>query len=337
MIEVKKISKRYGNKQAIKDVSFTVNKGEILGFLGPNGAGKSTTMKIITGFIPPSEGTVVVDGFDILDDDMEVKKRIGYLPENPPLYGDMLVSSFLYFVGEIKGIPKNNIRAKVSEVMEALNITDVSNRLIKNLSKGYKQRVGLAQAILGNPDVLILDEPTIGLDPSQITEIRALIKRLGEDKTIILSTHILPEVSQLCDRVIIINKGEIVAIDTPENLANKAKHSNIVEARIVGTCTQVIEKINSIEGVIKVDILGEKEKGAIDYSIESEEQIDIRPILFRTMAEDGYIILELKTVKASLEDVFLQLTTQENIQEESKEVEVLQQKEEENEQDASNI
>lgn len=311
LIEVKNLSKTYGNIKAIKDLSFTVNKGEILGFLGPNGAGKSTTMKIITGYISPSKGTVLVGGFDIMDDDLEVKKRIGYLPENPPLYNDMTVKTYLKFVAEIKGIHKSNIDGRVNETLEMLNLEDVGNRIIKNLSKGYKQRVGLAQAILGDPDVLILDEPTIGLDPSQIIEIRSLIKKLSEDRTIILSTHILPEVSQLCDRVIIINKGEIAAIDTPDNLAKRFRESNTIEVRIIGQFAQVMDAIKSIDGVVKVDLIGEKEQGAVDYKIETDAEIDIRQELFNKMAENNFKVIELKTVNLSLEDIFLQLTTSE--------------------------
>lgn len=309
MIEVKNISKKYGKNIALNDVSFVVEKGEILGFLGPNGAGKSTTMKIITGFIQPTSGTVVVDGFDILEDVMEVKKRIGYLPENPPLYNDMTINEYLCFAAEIKGI--KSINPRVDEVLGMMNLTQVRDRLIKNLSKGYKQRVGLAQAILGNPEVLVLDEPTIGLDPSQIIEIREVIRELGKDRTIILSSHILPEVSQICDRVIIINNGQIVAIDTPENLANKTKSSNIINARIIGEASKILNIINDIEGVIKVQIVGEFEYGTSDFKIESNQDIDIRKDLFNVIAQNDYTIVELSTTKLSLEDVFLQLTTNE--------------------------
>lgn len=315
LIEVKGLSKTYGGIKAVKNLNFTVEKGEILGFLGPNGAGKSTTMKIITGYISPTEGTVLIDGLDIVDKDIEVKKKIGYLPENPPLYSDMTVEAYLRFAAEIKDIKKTNVKARANEVIELLNLEDVRGRLIKNLSKGYKQRVGLAQAILGDPELLILDEPTIGLDPNQIIEIRDLIRKLGKDRTIILSTHILPEVSQLCERVIIINKGEIVAIDSPENLSNRFKDVNTIEARIVGAFSEVSEVIRGIDGVKRVDMLGEKEKGSIDYSIETNADIDIRPELFKRMAETGHQIIELKTIKLSLEDIFLQLTAAEALSE----------------------
>ena len=283
MIEIKNIFKKFGNHIALKDISFTVEKGEILGFLGPNGAGKSTTMKIITGFIQPTEGTVILDGFDILDNDIEVKKRIGYLPENPPLYNDMTVTEYLTFVCEIKGI--RGIKPRVDEVVEMVNLSEVKNRLIKNLSKGYKQRVGLAQAVLGNPDVLILDEPTIGLDPSQIIEIREVIKELGKDRTIILSSHILPEVSQICDRVIIINNGQIVAEDTPQNLSNRTTNSIVISARIIGDSAKILNLINEIQGVNKATIIGELEAGTSDFKIESNQDTDIRKDLFNIIAK----------------------------------------------------
>lgn len=308
MIEVKDLSKIYGDIIAIKDLNFTVNKGDILGFLGPNGAGKSTTMKIITGFIPATAGTVIVDGFDIEEDDIKVKERIGYLPEIPPLYNDMTVFSYLKFVSEIKGINKKSIKSRVNEIMEMTNIYDIRGRLIKNLSKGYKQRVGLAQAILGNPKVLILDEPTIGLDPNQIIEIRDLIKRLSHDRTIILSTHILPEVSQLCNRVIIINKGEIVAVDTPENLASIVKQNNVLEARIIGTPDIIMSTLKGIKDVKEVEFLGEKEAGTFDYKIHSNVDSDIRQDLFHELSQKECKVIELKTIELSLEEVFLHLT-----------------------------
>lgn len=330
LIEVKNLSKRYGKITAIKNLNFTVEKGEILGFLGPNGAGKSTTMKIITGFIPPSSGTVIVNGFDVQQNDFEVKKSIGYLPENPPLYNDMTVISYLKFVAELKGIPKKSIMPRVKEVIDMLNLGDVSKRLIKNLSKGYKQRVGLAQAILGNPKVLVLDEPTIGLDPNQIIEIRDLIKKLSHDRTIILSTHILPEVSQLCQRVVIINKGEIVATDTTENLANSVKENNVLDLRIIGIPEVIMNSIKSIRNVSKVEFLGEKEPGAFDYRVYSEVNVDIRHDLFENLTKNDCKIIELKTVNVSLEEIFLQLTTNEE-KEEIKDTEVAETAKEENE------
>ena len=219
MIEIQNLTKKFGQITAVDDLNFTVNKGEILGFLGPNGAGKSTTMNIITGYLPSTEGTVKVDGFDIMESPTEVKKRIGYLPEHPPIYMDMTVKEYLDFVSDLKLVERRQKKAQMNNVMELVNITDVRDRLIKNLSKGYKQRVGLAQALIGSPDVLVLDEPTAGLDPKQIIEVRKLIKTLGKKHTIILSSHILPEVSAVCERVVIINKGKIVAVDTPDNLS----------------------------------------------------------------------------------------------------------------------
>ncbi|MDP4267645.1 MAG: ATP-binding cassette domain-containing protein [Bacteroidota bacterium] len=322
MIEIKNLSKDYGKIKAIKNLNFTVNKGEIMGFLGPNGAGKSTTMKIITGFIPPTEGTVIIDEMDIMDNDYQTKRKIGYLPENPPLYNDMTVKAYLKFVGEIKGLKKADLNARVNEVLGMLGIEDVANRLIRNLSKGYKQRIGLAQAIISDPDVLVLDEPTIGLDPAQIIEIRDLIKKLGKDRTIILSSHILPEVSQICERVAIINKGEIIAIDTPDNLSKKLKESNVIETRIIGEQEKVIEAIKKIKGVTGVEAIGEKEKGSIDYRIEADSQTDLRQDLFKVMSDNKANIIELKTVDLSLEDVFLQLMTNEaEVTEDKEEVE----------------
>lgn len=311
MIEVINLSKSYGKVKAINNLNFTVKKGEVLGFLGPNGAGKSTTMNIITGYIPSSEGTVKVDGFDIFEDPEEVKKRIGYLPENPPLYQDMTVESYLLFVSQLKRVPRKVRKSNVQEVMELVNIGDVKNRLIKNLSKGYKQRVGLAQALIGNPEVLILDEPTIGLDPKQIIEIRNLIKTLAKDRTIILSSHILPEVSTICERVIIINKGEIVAIDTPHNLSNMLTGSTRLFVRIIGDADVIVESIKTIEGVKDVEIKEKKEEDSTDFIIETEPSIDIRKTLFFKMAENKTPIVEMKPYGLSLEEVFLQLTTSE--------------------------
>lgn len=308
MIEVKNLSKSYGKFKAIDNLNFKVEKGEILGFLGPNGAGKSTTMNIITGYIPSTEGTVTLEGYEVLEDEKEVKKRIGYLPENPPLYLDMTVESYLTFVSQLKQVPKRNRDTNVNEVIELVKLQDVRGRLIKNLSKGYRQRVGLAQALIGNPEVLILDEPTVGLDPKQIIEIRNLIKSLGKDRTIILSSHILPEVSAICDRVIIINKGEIVAEDTPQNLSNLTSGTNRLSVQIEGASEKVLEVLNGIEGVKKTEVTGESQDGSADYLIEAEQSTDIRKLLFFALAENKLPILEMKLHKLSLEEVFLQLT-----------------------------
>ncbi|MDK2809827.1 MAG: gliding motility-associated transport system ATP-binding protein [Petroclostridium sp.] len=310
MIEIKNLTKTYGHNVAVDNISFTVEKGEILGFLGPNGAGKSTTMNIITGYMPSTQGTVKVGGYDILEQPAEAKKRIGYLPEQPPLYMDMTVREYLGFVYEIKKV-KQNRKSHIDDVMELVKIGDVQNRLIKNLSKGYKQRVGLAQALLGSPEVLILDEPTVGLDPKQIIEIRNVIKDLGKEHTIILSSHILPEVSAICERVIIINKGKIAAIDTPDNLSRILTNESKLVVRIAGDESKVLKCIKELEGVKYVDVQGQKEPNTIDYIIEAEPNVDIRKPLFYALSKNQYPILMLKSLDLSLEDIFLQLTTSE--------------------------
>ena len=308
MIEIKNLTKRYGRKKAVDNVSFTVEKGEILGFLGPNGAGKTTTMNILTGYISSNEGSVTVDGFDILKNPEEVKKRIGYLPENPPLYLDMTVIDYLNFVYDLKNV-KLVKKEHIDEIMNLVKITDVSMRLIKNLSKGYKQRVGLAQALIGNPEILVLDEPTVGLDPKQINEIRDLIKKLGKERTIILSSHILPEVSAICERVIIISKGKIVASDTLENISKNISGATTIVARIEGNLDEVTNVINLIEGVNSVSSKPSTDDGANDYTISTNEGFDIRKPLFFALSEKQLPILLLNKQTLSLEDVFLQLTT----------------------------
>ncbi|HHW49648.1 MAG TPA: ABC transporter ATP-binding protein [Clostridiaceae bacterium] len=311
MIEIQNLTKNYGQIKAVNNISFTVEKGEILGFLGPNGAGKTTTMNIITGYIPSSEGTVKVCGYDILENPKEVKKRIGYLPEQPPVYTDMTVKDYLEFVSELKSVDKKKRRAQISDIMELVKIGDHRNRLIKNLSKGYRQRVGLAQALVGSPEVLILDEPTVGLDPKQIIEIRRLIKALGREHTIILSSHILPEVSAVCERVVIINKGEIAAIDTPENLSKGFGTASKLSVTIAGPKSSVTGYIRGIYGVKYVEPNIEKEKDVVNYIIESDKDIDIRRPLFFAMAKAGYPIIEMKSLNMTLEDIFLQVTTRE--------------------------
>ncbi len=311
MIEIQNLTKSYGQIKAVDDISFTVEKGEVLGFLGPNGAGKSTTMNIITGFIPSTEGTVKVCGYDIMESPEEVKKRIGYLPELPPLYMDMTINEYLNFVADLKLVNKKQKKGQISDVMELVKLGDVRGRLIKNLSKGYKQRVGLAQSLLGAPEVLILDEPTVGLDPMQIIEIRKLIKALGKQHTIILSSHILPEVSAVCERVVIINKGKIAAIDTPENLSKGMGTVSKLSATIVGPKSSIVSGIEEISGIKYVEPHIEKDTDAIEYIIESDKEIDIRQPLFFAMAKAGYPIIELKSLDLSLEEIFLQLTTKE--------------------------
>ncbi len=309
MIEVRNLTKAYGALKAVNNLNFDVAKGEILGFLGPNGAGKSTTMNIITGFIPPTGGTVRVAGYDVTERHREAKKIIGYLPENPPVYPDMTVESYLGFVSQLKQVPKKTRQSNINEVIELVNLHDVRRRLIRNLSKGYRQRVGLAQAMIGDPEVLILDEPTIGLDPKQIIEIRNLIKLLGKNKTIILSSHILPEVSAVCERVIIINKGEIVAVDTPGNLANLIEGSSKLMVTVEGQSDKVLETIRSIEGVKSAQIVGQEEGDCTEFVVESDASADVRKALFFAMAQSKTPILEMKRHGLSLEEVFLQLTT----------------------------
>jgi len=311
MIEIQNLTKRYGQIKAVNNLNFTVEKGEILGFLGPNGAGKSTTMNIITGYIPSTEGTVKVCGYDIMNDPKEVKKRIGYLPEQPPVYMDMTVNDYLDFAADLKMVSKNSKKSQISDIMELVKIGDHRNRLIKNLSKGYKQRVGLAQALVGSPEVLVLDEPTVGLDPKQIIEIRKLIKALGKEHTIILSSHILPEVSAVCERVVIINKGEIAAIDTPENLSKNAGTASKLLVTVAGPKSSVVNIIKEIYGVKYVEPGTDKEKDVISYVVESDKEIDIRKPLFFALAKVGFPIVELRSLDLSLEDIFLEIVTSE--------------------------
>ncbi len=311
MIEIKNLTKVYGTKKAVDDISFTVNSGEILGFLGPNGAGKTTTMNIITGYGSATSGTVTIDGMDTVEKSMECKRAIGYLPEQPPLYMDMTVSEYLNFVFDLKA-PKADRKSHLEDIMETVKISDVKGRLIKNLSKGYKQRVGIAQALIGNPEILILDEPTVGLDPKQIIEIRNVIKELGKNRTVILSSHILPEVSAICERVIIINKGKIMAIDTPENLSRTLSRDNRLMIRVEGTSSAIEKALHSVEGIAYIESLGQKESGTYDYIIEAEGDGDIRKKVFSALAAAELPILMSKTMGLSLEEVFLQLTTDES-------------------------
>jgi len=312
LIKIENLTKRYGQHIAVDNLNFTVNEGEVVGFLGPNGAGKSTTMNIITGYISATEGTVTVDGYDILDNPEEVKKRIGYMPELPPLYVDMTVKEYLDFVFEIKKANTKNKKQEMERIMELVKITDVQNRLIKNLSKGYKQRVGLAQALVGNPPVLILDEPTVGLDPKQIIEIRNLIKDLGRKHTVILSSHILPEVSAVCERVIIINKGRIVASDTPENLSKRLGESSKLSIRIAANEKQAVKVLRDVPGIKYVEAQGVKEPDTVDVWVEAEKDIDVRRPIFNALSRAGYPILQMKSMDLTLEEIFLQVTTQEN-------------------------
>lgn len=307
MIEVRNLTKRYGLKTAVDDISFTVNNGEILGFLGPNGAGKSTTMNMLTGYISSTSGEALINGINILDEPMKAKKEIGYLPEIPPLYLDMTVREYLGFIYELKKcrLPR---KAHMEEVCGLVKITDVYDRVIRNLSKGYKQRVGLASALIGNPPILILDEPTVGLDPKQIIEIRTLIKKLGKKHTVILSSHILPEIQAVCDRVVIINKGKIAADDTPENLTKNIRTDGRLIMRIDGNREEILKTIKGISGVISVNADMEREPGIFDYEIEVKTDCDIRREVFKRIVARGWIILGMKTDQMSLEDIFLKIT-----------------------------
>ena len=311
MIEVTGLSKRYGTYLAVQNVNFSISKGEVVGFLGPNGAGKSTIMNIITGYLSLTQGTVTVDGFDVIDNPEDVKKRIGYLPEIPPLYIDMTVKEYLNFIYDLKKVkfPKS---AHIDEVMRLVQIDHVKGRLIKNLSKGYRQRVGFAQALIGNPDVLILDEPTVGLDPKQIIEIRNLITKLGMNHTIILSSHILSEIQAVCKRVIIINKGEIIADDTPEALSAKLSNDRSLTARIICSEDEMLNALKSVQGVKSVISLGSKETGSYDFVITPMENADVRAGVFERVSERGKTLLSLSDNSLSLEQVFLRLTEQDN-------------------------
>ncbi len=312
MIEVKNLTKHYGQKKAVNDLSFTVNDGEILGFLGPNGAGKSTTMNILTGYISSTEGQALINGIDILEEPTKAKKEIGYLPELPPLYLDMTVREYLNFIYDLKKckLPR---KAHLEDICALVKITDVYDRIIKNLSKGYKQRVGMAQALVGNPPILILDEPTVGLDPMQIIEIRTLIKKLGKKHTVILSSHILSEIQATCDRIIIIDHGTIVADDTTENLTKLVTNDNKLIVRIDGPKDEVEKMIKGIKGVVSVRADMEREPGIYEYDIEVTEGKDIRRELFKRVADRNWYILGMKNTELTLEDIFLKITMGEKV------------------------
>jgi gliding motility-associated transport system ATP-binding protein len=299
----------YGPVTAVDHVSFTVNKGEILGFLGPNGAGKTTTMRILTGFMPATSGTARVAGFDVFNDSLEVRRRIGYLPENPPLYPDMTVEAYLDFVARIKNVPAEKRADRIADALKNTNILDKRSELIKRLSRGYKQRVGLAQALVHDPDVIILDEPTVGLDPKQIIEVRNLIKGLAGTHTIILSTHILPEVSMTCDRVVIINKGKIAAVDTPQNLTSQLRGGQKVRVEVQAPEKPLRDLLAQIPGASRVQVEPARADGRLHATVETAQGKDIRSAIAARIAEKGWPLYELRGVSLSLEDIFLQLTT----------------------------
>jgi ABC-2 type transport system ATP-binding protein len=309
LIEVQNLTKAYGPVTAVDHVSFTVNKGEILGFLGPNGAGKTTTMRILTGFMPASSGTARVAGFDVSTDSLEVRRHIGYLPEAPPLYPDMAVETYLDFVLRIKNVPAEQRRARVADALEKTNLGDKRTQLIKRLSRGYKQRVGLAQALVHDPDVIVLDEPTVGLDPKQIIEVRHLIKGLAGTHTIILSTHILPEVSMTCDRVVIINKGKIAAVDTPQNLTTQLKSGQRIQIEVHAPEKPLQDLLGQIPGASRVQVDASRADGHMLAIVEAAPGKDIRSLIAAKVIEKHWELYELRGVSMSLEDIFLELTT----------------------------
>ena len=314
MIEVQHLTKRYGRITAVDDVSFKVERGEILGFLGPNGAGKTTTMRILTGYMPATDGRAVVAGFDVFEQPLDAKRRTGYLPETPPLYPEMTVREYLDFVARIKGIPPAERKQRVEAIMERTRVADMATRHCAKLSKGYRQRVGLAQALIHNPEVLILDEPTAGLDPKQISETRNLIRNLAGDHTVVLSTHILPEVEQTCQRVVIINRGRVVAVDTPENLAARRRGVETMYVQVDAPGQDVAAALAGVAGVTRV-VTNDGHAGAGGYEVESDRGTDVRRELARTVVNRGWGLLELTPIRMSLEEIFLQVTTDETPEE----------------------
>ena len=307
MIQVENITKRYGNFTAVENINFEIEEGEIVGFLGPNGAGKSTTMNMITGFIEPTSGKIIVDGYDISKKPRKAKRQIGYMPEGVPLYSDLTVKEFVTYMAELKGVPRKEKKEKVQKALKETGLTDVQNKLTRNLSRGYKQRVSMAGALVSNPKVIILDEPTVGLDPKQVTEIRALIKELGKEHTIILSSHILSEVSQICNRVIIINNGKIVAIDTPENLEKEVVKDNSIYVTVEDNDNKIETIKEKLPEIKEIKLVTENEDKTKKYIITADEDVDLRKSIFETFAKEGITIFEMKKSDATLEDAFMQL------------------------------
>ena len=304
MIEVKNVTKKYGKFTAVDNISFTINEGEIIGLLGPNGAGKSTTMNMLTGFIEQTDGEIIINGYDMLKKPKKAKKEIGYMPEGVPLYTDLTVKEFVNYMAEIKNVER---KEKVEKIIKQTGLKDVEKKLIKNLSRGYKQRVSMAGALVGEPKILILDEPTVGLDPKQITEIRNLIKELGKTHTVILSSHILSEVSQICNKVIIINKGKIVAVDTPENLEQKVSSKNCIYVTVEDIENKMENVKEKIKEITRLKLLENNEDGTKQYIIESEENIDLRKTLFTELAKENITIFEMKKADSTLEEAFMKL------------------------------
>ena len=307
MIEVKNVTKKYGKAVAVDGISFEIKEGEIVGLLGPNGAGKSTTMNMLTGFIEQTEGEIIVDGYNMLKKPKKAKREIGYMPEGVPLYMDLTVKEFVTYMAEIKKVNKKERKEKVEKIIEQTGLKDVEKKLVKNLSRGYKQRVSMAGALVGEPKILILDEPTVGLDPKQITEIRNLIKDLGKTHTIILSSHILSEVSQICNKVIIINKGKIVAVDTPENLENKVSDNNMIYVTVEDKDNKIESVKEKVQGIEKIELIKNNEDGTKEYVIETAKDTDIRKKIFAELAKENITIFEMKKADSTLEDAFMKL------------------------------
>lgn len=307
MIQVKDVTKKYGNFIAVKNLNFEIKHGEVIGFLGPNGAGKSTTMNMLTGFIEPSEGSIIINGKDIVKKAREAKKNIGYMPENVPLYLDLTVREFVTYMAELKLVQRKERKKQVEEIIKATGLEDVKNKLIRNLSRGYKQRVSMAGALVGKPEILILDEPTVGLDPKQIIEIRELIKSLGKDHTVIISSHILSEISQICEKVIIINKGEIVAIDTPENLEKLVNENNSIIVTVEDKENKMPELSEKVEEISKVELVKDNEDGRKQYVVFPKDNIDLRKTLFDVLPKENITIFELRKSEATLEEAFIKL------------------------------
>ena len=307
MITVKNVCKKYGSFVAVDNISFEINDGEIIGLLGPNGAGKSTTMNMLTGFIEPTSGEILINGFNISKKSKKAKANIGYMPENVPLYKDLTVKEFINYMAELKYVKGKDKKNMVSDIMAKTNLTDVQNKLIKNLSRGYKQRVSMAGALVGSPKILILDEPTVGLDPKQITEIRNLIKSLAKDHTVIISSHILSEISQMCKKVIILNKGKLIAIDTPENLENKVSKNNVILVTVEDSENKIKNVVKEIPEITEIKLIKKNDDNTIQYSLTAKENSDIRKIVFEKFAKEGITIFELKKSETTLEDAFIDL------------------------------
>lgn len=307
MITVKNVCKKYGSFVAVDNISFEINDGEIIGLLGPNGAGKSTTMNMLTGFIEPTSGEILINGFNISKKSKKAKANIGYMPENVPLYKDLTVKEFINYMAELKYVKGKNKKNMVSDIMAKTNLADVQNKLIKNLSRGYKQRVSMAGALVGSPKILILDEPTVGLDPKQITEIRDLIKSLAKDHTIIISSHILSEISQMCKKVIILNKGKLIAIDTPENLENKVSKNNVILVTVEDSENKIKNVVKEIPEITEIKLIKKNDDNTVQYSLTAKENSDIRKIVFEKFAKEGITIFELKKSETTLEDAFIDL------------------------------